>query len=120
MAAIRPGTICAFNPLTMFGGSPGTVCGVTPATISGRSLGTMRGTSPSMGTNPGPRSGIRSSSMSGIHPRGLSPSGNPCTGRGALSLITPGSVTRGTIASLLTARWSMPPVGPATTPALMT
>jgi hypothetical protein len=96
------------------------MCGVTPATISGLSPGPMFGTSPSMGTNPGLRNGIRSSSMSGIHPGGLSPNGNPCTGHGALSLITPGSVTHGTIANLLTARWSMPRVGPATTPALTT
>jgi hypothetical protein len=120
MAANRPDTICAFRPLTMCGGSPGTTGGTTPATISELSLGTMLGTSPSVGTNPGPRSGIPSSSMSGIHPGGLSPSGSPCTAHGALSLITPGSVTRGIIASRLTARWSMPPVGPATTPAWTT
>jgi len=106
----------------MPGISPGTICGIRLGIISGLSPETTRGISLRVGTKPGPKSGTRSSSMSGIHPAGISPSGKPCTGPGALSLITPcmTSTMRRTIAGLPTTRWSMPPQGPATTPASTT
>jgi len=106
----------------MSGISHRTICGIRLGIISGLSHKTTRGISLRVGTKSGPKSGTRSSSMSGIHPAGISPGGKPCTGPGALLLSTPGmtSITRGIIAGLLTTRWSMPPQGPAAMPASTT